>query len=82
MVRAHLWLKLLKDGTHESIDSLALAIDMHPKVVRNRISFAFLAPSLTRAILQGEQPTHLTFGYTQQLSRLSWGMQHQELERA
>lgn len=82
IVRAHSWLRLLQDGTHGSIESLATAIDMHPKVVRNRIGFAFLAPSLTRAILHGEQPSNLTFGVAQQLSSLNWDAQHRYLESA
>lgn len=82
IVRAHSWLKLLQDGTHGSIESLATAIHMHPKVVRNRIGFAFLTPSLTRAIIRGEQPSNLTFGVAQQLSCLSWDAQHRYLESA
>lgn len=37
IVRAHTWLKLQTDGTHHSIESLARAVDLHPKVISNRI---------------------------------------------
>jgi len=39
-------LQLLTDGTHNSIDSLARAVDLHPKVIRNRIRLAFIAPDI------------------------------------
>lgn len=55
LVRAHIWLKFLSDGTYDSIDNLARAANLHPKVIRNRIRLAFLAPDVTRGILQGTQ---------------------------
>jgi hypothetical protein len=33
VIRAHSWIKLLTDGTYNSIESLAKAIDLHPKVI-------------------------------------------------
>ncbi len=53
-VRAHVWLRQLLDGTYKSIEALAKTADIHPKVVRSRIKLAFLAPPVTRAILNGE----------------------------
>jgi hypothetical protein len=38
VARAHAWAKLLTDGTHNSVDSLAASINMHPKVVRKKHS--------------------------------------------
>jgi site-specific DNA recombinase len=54
VVSAHAWVRLLTEGTHTSIDSLAAAIGMHPKVVRKSIRLAFLAPGIAEAILLGE----------------------------
>jgi hypothetical protein len=51
VARAHTWVKLLTDGTHTSIESLAASIDMHPKVVRKSIRLAFLSPDITKDIL-------------------------------
>lgn len=51
IVRAHTWLRQLSDGTHDSIEALAQAVDLHPKVVRSRIRLAFLSPRQTREFL-------------------------------
>lgn len=55
LVRAHIWLKSLYDGTHGSIEDLARAADIHPKIIRNRIRIAFLAPNITEAIILGSR---------------------------
>lgn len=54
IVRAHAWIKLLEDGTYETIEDLAKAVSMNPNVVRKCITAAFLDPKLTEAVLQGE----------------------------
>lgn len=56
LIRAHVWLRQLMDGTYESIEALAKAADIHPKVVRSRIKLAFLSPSVIRTILTEERP--------------------------
>jgi len=53
VVRAHAWLKLLTDGTYDSIEALAPAVGLHPKHIRNLIRLAFLSPTATKAILDG-----------------------------
>jgi DNA invertase Pin-like site-specific DNA recombinase len=53
IVRAHAWLTALEDGTYDSVEALARAIGLHPKVERNRIRLAFLAPALMREFLNG-----------------------------
>ena len=60
VVRAHTWVRLLSEGTHKSIESLAHSVDVHPKIVRNGIRMAFLAPTITKEILEGEQPPSLS----------------------
>ena len=79
VVRAHTWLKLLRNGTYISIESLAASVDMHPKVVRKRICLAFLAPSVTAAFLRGEQPAGITLRSIDQVASPSWADQHNEL---
>ena len=37
VVRAHVWRKQLTDGVYDSIEALAHAVDLHPKVVRKAI---------------------------------------------
>ncbi len=62
VVRAHVWRKQLTDGAYDSIEALAHAVDLHPKVVRKAIQLAFLAPPVTKAILLGAQPQGLSLG--------------------
>jgi site-specific DNA recombinase len=57
VVRAHAWVSGLSDGTHASIEDLATTVDLHPKVIRQALRLAFLAPELTESILLGEQPS-------------------------
>ena len=75
IVRAHTWARLLSDGTHNSIESLAQSVDVHPKIIRNGIRMAFLAPTITRAILEGEQPPSLSLKNFIGAVPLSWSEQ-------
>lgn len=72
LVRAHVWLKQLADGTFSSIEALAAAANIHPKVIRNRIRLAFLGPGLSRAILNGEHSRQLTLANLNGEIPLSW----------
>ena len=72
VARAHSWTQLLIDGAHTSIDSLAVATSMHPKVIRKSIRLAFLAPEITEAIVLGCQPKSLTLADFQKATSLSW----------
>ena len=60
--RAQAWLRQLSDGTHPSIESLASAAKLHPKVIRQALRLAFLAPKITESILQSSQPSGLSLG--------------------
>jgi site-specific DNA recombinase len=59
VVRAHAWLKLLTDGTYDSVESLARAVDLHPKHVRNAIRLTFLSPAIIKSIVYGDQSPKL-----------------------
>jgi DNA invertase Pin-like site-specific DNA recombinase len=78
IVRAHVWLQSLRDGTHQSIDTLADANGLHPKVVRQALRLAFLSPNLTSAILEGRQPARLALADIPKALSLSW-YEHQKL---
>jgi len=54
IVRAHAWLKLLTEGRFDSIEALAGSIELHPKVVRQQIQFAFVSSNTTAEILNEE----------------------------
>lgn len=79
IVRSHVWLSSLLDDTYKSIDDLARAVGIHPKVVRNRIRMAFLAPNITLSILQGTQPALITVSDLAELRAIDWRAQHDVL---
>jgi site-specific DNA recombinase len=70
LVRAHAWVQSLQDGSYDSIEALAEANRLHPKVVRQALRLAFLAPDVTSAILEGKQP--LSLARIPKLLPLSW----------
>jgi site-specific DNA recombinase len=72
VVRAHVWLRSLQDGTYESVEMLAKANCMHPKVVRQALRLAFLSPAVTRAILDGGQPNALSLAQIPKVLPLHW----------
>jgi DNA invertase Pin-like site-specific DNA recombinase len=74
IVRAHAWLNELTTGRYDSIEALAKDVKSHPKIVRQQLRLAFLAPSITKAMLTGEDST-LTFMSSAHPLPLSWGKQ-------
>jgi site-specific DNA recombinase len=78
VVRAHAWMRALLDGAHDSVEMLAEANRLHPKVVRQALRLAFLSPEVTSAILEGRQPQGLSLARIPKLLSLSW-TQHRHL---
>jgi hypothetical protein len=78
IVRAHAWVHCLQEGAHESIEQLAEANRLHPKVVRQALRLAFLSPEVTSAILEGRQPAALSLARIPKLLSLPWA-EHQRL---
>jgi len=72
VVRAHAWMRHLHDGKHESIEALAEADRLHPKVVRQALRLAFLSPDVTSAIIDGGQPSGLSLTQIPTLLPLQW----------
>jgi DNA invertase Pin-like site-specific DNA recombinase len=72
IIRSHVWLRSLRDGTYQTIESLADANRLHPKVVRQALRLAFLSPDVTSAILAGTQPTGLSLATIPKLLPLPW----------
>jgi site-specific DNA recombinase len=77
IIRAHAWLADLSSGRHSSIEDLAAAAHLHPKVVRQGLRLAFLPPELTRAALDGD--TTIELKQIPKLLPLSWREQHQSV---
>lgn len=74
IVRAHAWLDDLSGGRHTSIEALAAAADLHPKIIRKGLRLAFLPPALTKAALDGDAIIELK--QIPKLLPLSWSDQH------
>jgi hypothetical protein len=77
VIRAQ-WVRVLKNGTYGSVEELADANKLHPKVVRQNLRLAFLAPEVTSAILDGIQPAELALVRIPKLLALKW-TDHQPL---
>ena len=73
IVRAHTWLNDLSSGHHASVEDLAIAIDLHPKVVRQGLRLAFLTPDFLKNAIDGEASVRLN--QIPKLLPLSWRAQ-------
>jgi DNA invertase Pin-like site-specific DNA recombinase len=72
IVRAHTWMAHLKSGHFSSIEDLAANAKLHPKVIRQGLRLAFLAPKLTSEVLDGNQPERLTLKAIPKTLPMSW----------
>jgi site-specific DNA recombinase len=72
IVRAHTWLNDLSNGRYTSIEDLSEAAHLHPKVIRQGLRLAFLAPGVTDTILSGSQLSNLTLAKIPKRLPLSW----------
>jgi site-specific DNA recombinase len=72
VVRAHVWIKAFREGACRSIDDLVETNGLHTKVVRQALRLAFLSPSVTSAILEGQQPAQLSLARIPKLLPLCW----------
>ena len=72
LVQAHIWVKSLTSGAYDFVEALARTTDFHPKVIRNRMRLAFLAPNLVDDILQGRQDSSMTIRGLVKSVVLSW----------
>ncbi len=75
VVRAHAWLRDLKSGRFDSVEALAVSVKLHPKVVRQELRHAFLAPTITEAILAGEQFPVFSLSRIPKTLPLAWSRQ-------
>jgi site-specific DNA recombinase len=79
IVRAHAWLADLKNGRFSSVEELAATAKLHAKVVRQALRFAFLAPGLIRAILEGRHAAGVTLLRIPKTLPLTWSAHEQML---
>ena len=78
IVRAQAWLDQLSGGHHASIENLAAAAGYNPKVMRQGLRLAFLAPEVAATALDGETPIRLK--QIPKLLPLPWREQHQLID--
>jgi site-specific DNA recombinase len=57
VVRAHAWLADLANDRVSSIEELAGKAEIHPKVMREALKLAFLAPDIVTSIFTGDAPS-------------------------
>jgi hypothetical protein len=75
VVRAHTWVNALANGEYGSIEDLAKAVRIHPKVIRQNLRLAFLAPSITQAILEGLQTNRISLSTIPNKLPIRWSEQ-------
>jgi DNA invertase Pin-like site-specific DNA recombinase len=75
VVRANAWLKELVSGRATSVEELGVTVHLHPKVIRQGLRLAFLAPEITSTILDGQQPATIYLAKIPKLLSLNWSEQ-------
>ncbi|MBR2118121.1 MAG: recombinase family protein [Afipia sp.] len=74
-VRAHAWLRDLKNNKFDTVEALATLVKLHPKLLRQELRYAFMAPCITAAILSGDQPATLSLAQIPKTLPLAWSNQ-------
>ncbi|EKS32133.1 recombinase family protein [Afipia clevelandensis] len=75
IVRAHAWLRDLQNRKFATAEALAASVKLHPKLVRQELRYAFMAPTITAAILSGDQPATLSLAQIPKTLPLAWSDQ-------
>ncbi|MBB5053473.1 DNA invertase Pin-like site-specific DNA recombinase [Afipia massiliensis] len=78
-VRAHAWLRHLANNRFATVEALAAFVNLHPKLVRQELRYAFLAPTITEAIIVGNQPATLSLARIPKTLPLTWSEQRRAL---
>jgi site-specific DNA recombinase len=79
LVRARAWLSDLANNRSSSIEELASKAGIHPKVMREALKLAFLAPDIVTSIFASEAMFELAD--LRNVSALSWQSQREELHQ-
>lgn len=77
LARAFRWRKLLEEGLHTTLADLAAAEKINPSYVSRILRLALLAPDITEAILNGEQPATFSLTRAMQPFPVEWSAQRQ-----
>jgi site-specific DNA recombinase len=79
VARAHRWPERIMRGEFESRRSVAQFADVDQRYAGRILQFAFLAPDIVEAILDGRQPAELTVQKLLCGIPISWAEQHRHL---
>ena len=79
VARGHVWYERLLSGQATSLRAIAREHGVTPRYVGRLLRYAFLAPEIVEAILQGQQPPQLTLARLGKNLPLDWTEQHQAL---
>ena len=79
LIRAHAWLRDLANNRFATVETLAASVNLHPKLVRQELRYAYLAPTITQAIIDGNQPAALSLARIPKTLPLTWSEQRRAL---
>jgi hypothetical protein len=77
IAQAHHWLERLTTGSVASVFELAAEEEVDKNKISRALRFAYLAPDITQAILEGRQPVELTADRMRRLPELPLNWQEQ-----
>ena len=80
VTRAHVYLTSLTDGSRTTIEQLADREKIDVSDLSRILRLAFLAPTITEAILTGRQPTELTPRRLMRIGELPFGWDEQRVQ--
>jgi site-specific DNA recombinase len=71
----------LANGQYASIEDLAKAVEIHPKVARLNLRLAFLAPSIVQAIIEDQRAEEISLSTIPNKLPIKWTNQVDTLGR-
>jgi site-specific DNA recombinase len=80
VARAHGWVRQLLEGEYTSVESLAKAVNMHPKVIRKGLRLAFLAPEIIKSVLGRSSRLIISLSDVHAAHSLSWASQRRSVQ--
>ena len=80
VIRSHAWLRDLQSRRFDTVEALAMSVKLHPKVVRQELRYAFLAPTIINRLLSGDPRSELILARIPKRLPLAWSDQHNAVE--
>ena len=80
VARAHLWEELLESGKFNSIKELSETIGLDSAYVARIMRLTILSPEIVKAIVEGNEPSGLSYRTLAKPFPVLWDKQEAELE--